>query len=84
MQASSEKTFARTYIETMEQYLNFYQRLQVLRTQYDAVQFPLTGDALDEFPGLTKDEFLAALTTMAAIEALMVAGHATNLYKLKR
>lgn len=61
--------------------------LRALKNESDALDLGSTF-SLDDFKNdnghLTKEDIIAVTgTTLTAIEALMIAGHATNLYKVK-
>jgi len=60
-------------------------RLRAIQTQYNALDLGsiITDADMPAESGLTAADVIAAMSSIAAVEALLVQGHNTNLYKLK-
>lgn len=79
--------FVSNYRQAVGVWLAALDACVALRRQYDALDL---GNALDDdaFTGpnddITRDDLVAAVSSMGAIDEFFLAGHATNLYKMRR
>lgn len=82
-----QRNFVSRTIEAVDQFMIAYEELQEIRTEYDALDYGNTLTAA-AFAGENQHvdlvDLVAVITSQAAIETTLAAGHRTNLLKVRR
>ena len=82
-----QRNFVSRTIEAADQFMTAYEELQEIRTEYDALDYgnTLTAPAFEgDNQHVDLANVVAVITTQAALEGLLAAGHRTNLMKVRR
>lgn len=79
--------FVSRTINTVDNFMQAYEELVELRSEYDALDYGNTLQA-GAFAGTNEHlevaDIVAVITSQAAIETVLAAGHRTNLLKVRR
>lgn len=85
MLSAKHSNFASRLVVQVSAFLEQYQELQQMRAEYDALGY-ITALTQEDLAGenahLTPQIIADAFSSLAALKAVMDAGHATNLYRI--
>ncbi len=84
---NKHRNFLADTVEVVDNFMESYEALQAWRTEYDALDYgntldPAAFDGTNEHLDLA--DVVAVATTQAALEAVLAAGHRTNLLRVRR
>jgi len=84
---AKQTNFVSRTISTVDNFMQAYEELVELRSEYDALNYGNTlqaGAFVGDNEHLEVADIVAVINSQAAIETVLAAGHRTNLLKVRR